>query len=60
MKKKNYIYTIQVADRNVYTTYVIRAANYAEAKEKAKAKFIKEVYDPKKITYDMLDKQLEF
>lgn len=54
--KKNNIYTIDVYDAHICTSYTIPADTFKEASEKAKKKFVKEFYNPKKVKCHMADK----
>lgn len=54
MSKK--LYTIHVEDKHLCTSYDIKASDAAEAKTKAKEKFIKEFYDQRKVKTSVTDK----
>lgn len=48
-KKKKYTYRIYVESYGEGDVYTVQADSLAEAKEKAKKKFIKEYWNPKKL-----------
>ena len=50
------LYTIHVEDNHLCTSYDIKALSAAEAKAKAKEKFIKELYDQRKVKTSLTDK----
>ena len=50
------LYTIHVEDKHLCTSYDIKASDAAEAKAKAKEKFIKEFYDQRKVKTSLTDK----
>lgn len=55
--KNKFIYNITVEDRNLTATYEIKANSSKEAKEKAKRKFIKDIYDPSHIKCYLTSKE---
>lgn len=60
MGQRKILYTIHVEDRYVCCDYVVKAASVKEAKQKAKAKFIKEIYKERLVKTSMVDKEVYY
>ena len=58
--KAKYIYNICLEDSNLMHEYEIRANSYKEAVEKAKIKFVKQNYNPKKIKASMIGREVNY
>lgn len=58
--KAKYIYHISIKDSNLMDEYEIMANSYKEAVEKAKIRFVKQNYNPKKIKASMIYKEVNY
>jgi len=59
-KKKKYIYRIYVESYGEYEVYAVKANTFAEAKNIAKKKFIKEYWKPSSLKCSIEDKSLNY